>query len=148
MMMGNLRLWTFAVASSTSFGVIARSILLDLETYYNNQAFGTYPGESSYDNLDQSYPASTSNFSNDPTYISSSGITYHTPGYRGSATLDNIICSGQTITLSKPTSAFALSVLHSSDVRKKTVLGNITFTYHDNSTYVVSGPLVVISRSI
>ena len=146
--MGNLRLWTFAVASSTSCGAIARSVLLDLEPYYNNQAFGTHPGESSYDNLSQSYPAYTSNFSNEVVYTSSSGITYHAPGYRGPATPDNIICCGQTISLSKPTSAFALSILHSSDVRKKTVLGNITFTYHDNSTYVASESAVIISRSV
>lgn len=137
MNMGTLRLWAFAVVSSTSCGAIARSILLHLEPYFNNQAFGTHPGESSYDSLNQSYPASTPYSSSEASYVSSSGSTYHAPGYRGPATPDNIICSGQTIPLGKPTSAFALSVLHSSDLRKKTVLGNITFTYADNTTYVI-----------
>lgn len=138
--MGNSRLWAFAIATFTSCGVVARSIQLDLEPYFNNQAFGTYPGEASYNSLNQSYPASALYLRAGTTYTSSSGITYHAPGYRGLATPDNVVCSGQTIALKKPTSAFALSILHSSDVRKKTVLGNITLTYSDNTTYVDKQP--------
>ena len=132
--MGNIRLWACAIATLTSYGVVARSIQIELEPYFNNQAFGTYPGEASYDALNQSYPASASDLPIGATYTSSSGITYHAPGYRGSEAPDNVVCSGQTIALEKPTSAFALSILHSSDVRKKTVLGNITLTYSDNTT--------------
>ncbi|KAL5115652.1 hypothetical protein ACEQ8H_006451 [Pleosporales sp. CAS-2024a] len=61
------------------------------------------------------------------------GIAYIAPGYRGPATWDNVICAGQTIELQQPIRAFALSVLHASDTRKTTVLGNITFTYSDGS---------------
>lgn len=134
--MGNSLLWIFAVAACKGYGTFARSIPLEIEPYFNNQAFGTFPGESSYDILNQSYPAAASYSQGKKTYISSSGISYNAPGYRGLSTPDNIICAGQTIALSKPTSAFALSILHSSDVRKKTILGNITFRYSDNTTYV------------
>ncbi|KAF1972248.1 alpha-L-fucosidase [Bimuria novae-zelandiae CBS 107.79] len=132
--MGDICRWIFAIACYVGSGAVARSIPLDIEPFFNNQAFGTYPGESSYDALNQSYPASASYSAGNATYVSSSGITYNAPGYHGPSTPDNIICSGQKISLSKPTSAFALSVLHSSDVRKKTILGNITFTYSDNTS--------------
>ncbi|KAJ4302906.1 hypothetical protein N0V90_001797 [Kalmusia sp. IMI 367209] len=134
--MGNMRLWMFVLASCAGYGAFARSIPIDLDPYFNNQAFGTYPGETSFDILNQSYPASVSYQQGNATYFSSSGITYITPGYRGPSTPDNVICSGQTIPLQKPTSAFALSILHSSDVRKKTILGNITLTYSDNTTSI------------
>ena len=114
--------------------VTARSIPLDLTRYFDNQAFGTYPGESSFDALNQSYPASPPHPLPNETYTSSLGITYIAPGYRGPSAPDNAICAGQTITLPRPLSAFSVSFLHSSDLRKKTVLGNISFTYTDGTT--------------
>lgn len=132
--MGNSHAWVFAVAACAGYGAVARSVPLLLDEYFDNQAFGTYPGEAAFDALNQSYPATTSYGYGNGTFVSSSGIEYIAPGYRGPSTPDNIICAGQTIALEKPTRAFSLSVLHSSDVRKKTILGNITFTYSDNST--------------
>ncbi|KAL5425143.1 hypothetical protein PMIN04_002805 [Paraphaeosphaeria minitans] len=126
--------WLLAVAACTSYGVVARSIPLHLDAYFDNQAFGTYPGEAAFNGLNESYPASASYRDGNETFLSSSGIEYVSPGYRGASTPDNIICAGQTIALRTPRRAFAFSVLHSSDVRKKTILGNITFTYSDNST--------------
>ncbi|KAF2446567.1 glycoside hydrolase family 29 protein [Karstenula rhodostoma CBS 690.94] len=129
-----MRVWILAVAACASYGVVSRSVPLQLDDYFNNQAFGRYPGESAFDALNQSYPATESYRTSNETFVSSSGIAYVAPGYRGVGKLDNIICAGQTIALERPRRAFALSVLHSSDVRKKTILGNITFTYSDNST--------------
>ena len=133
-----MRVWMLAVASCVNYGAVARSIPLDLDAYFNSQAFGTYPGEAAFDSLNQSYPAATSYHPRNETFVSSSGIHYIAPGYRGASAPDNIVCAGQTISLSQPRRAFAFSVLHSSDVRKKTILGNITFTYSDNSTYVAA----------
>ncbi|KAF2179763.1 glycoside hydrolase family 29 protein [Zopfia rhizophila CBS 207.26] len=110
---------------------IGQSVPLNITSYFNNQAFGAYPGEASFDILNQSYPASPS--SQTSLYTSSIGLQYHSPGYLGPSTPDNIVCSGQTIPV-PPSSYFSASFLHSSDVRKKTVLGNITFHYADNST--------------
>ncbi|OAG09233.1 alpha-L-fucosidase [Paraphaeosphaeria sporulosa] len=129
-----MRTWFLAVATSASYGAVARSIPLDLDAHFNNQGFGTYPGESAFNALNESYPAFTSYQHGNETFVSGSGIQYVAPGYRGASTPDNIICAGQRIALEKPRRAFAFSILHSSDVRKKTILGNITFTYSDNST--------------
>lgn len=114
----------------------ARSIQVELGTYFNNQAFGTYAGEAAFNSLNESYPAVDAHRIDNETFISNTGIEYATPGYRGPSTLDNVICAGQTITFGKPRQAFALSLLHASDTRKKTIIGNITFTYSDGSTCV------------
>jgi alpha-L-fucosidase len=117
-------------------GALAHSVPLTLDAYFNNQAFGTYPGESAFNALNQSFPALASHRVSNETFVSSSGVEFVTPGYRGASTPDNIICAGQTIHLAKPGHYFALSVLHASDVRKKTILDEITFRYSDNSTCV------------
>ncbi|KAF2013578.1 glycoside hydrolase family 29 protein [Aaosphaeria arxii CBS 175.79] len=116
---------------------VESSVPLDLTPYYNNQGFGTYPGEASFDVLNQSYPAFPALDYGNTSFASRTGIRYNLPGYRGPSTPDNIICSGQTINVSlegKP--YFAASFLHSSDVRSKKVLGNVTFNYADNTTSV------------
>jgi alpha-L-fucosidase len=133
-----MRVGIFAVASCASHSAFARSVPLKLDAYFNNQAFGTYPGESAFNALTESYPAAGLHRTGNETFVSSSGIKYITPGYRGASTPDNIICAGQTIALARPRKTFAFSVLHASDVRKKTILGNVTFTYSDNSTWVAS----------
>ncbi|PVH99546.1 glycoside hydrolase family 29 protein [Periconia macrospinosa] len=107
------------------------SVPVNLTGYFNNQGFGTYAGEASFDVLNQSYPGSLNAAA--PLYTSKTGIVYHNPRYLGPSVPDNIICSGQKIAID-PASYFAVSVLHSSDVRKKTVLGNLTFHYADNTT--------------
>jgi alpha-L-fucosidase len=134
----NMRVCNLTVTACVSHGALMRSVPLELDAYFNNQAFGTYPGESAFDALNQSFPAPGSHCTRNETFVSSSGIEYVAPGYRGASTPDNIICAGQTITLAKPEKFFALSVLHASDLRKKTVLGEMTFTYSDNSTWVAS----------
>ena len=107
------------------------SVPLDLTSYFNNQGFGSYPGESSFDILNQSYPASSDAV--EPFHTSQTGIVYRTPRYLGPSTPDNVLCTGQKLPVA-PSSYFAVSLLHSSDVRKTTVLGNLTFHYSDNTT--------------
>lgn len=108
-----------------------QSLPLNLTSYFNNQGFGTRAGESSFDILNQSYPAVE--VGKDGIYTSGSGIDFHAPGYRGPSTPDNLICEGQTIAV-HPGKYFSLSILHSSDVREATVSGNVTFNYADNTT--------------
>jgi alpha-L-fucosidase len=133
-----MRAWILAVAACAAHSAAARSILLELDAYFNNQAFGTYPGESAFNALNESYPTAGPHLTGKEAFVSSSGIEYIAPGYRGASTPDNIICAGQTIVFTRPRSIFALSVLHASDVRKKTIFGNVTFTYSDNTTWVAS----------
>ncbi|KAI1385197.1 glycoside hydrolase family 29 protein [Hypoxylon trugodes] len=111
----------------------SRSTTVDLSPFYNNKAFGTYPGEASFDTLGQSYPAPDLNT---PFYTSSyTGIVYSFPGYTGPDESDNVICSGQSISVpSGP--YFSASFLVSEDKEEATVSGNVTFTYTDNSTSV------------
>ncbi|OTB12539.1 glycoside hydrolase family 29 protein [Daldinia sp. EC12] len=109
----------------------SQSIPLDLSSLYNNKAFGTYPGEASFDTLGQSYPAPDLD---EPYYISSdTGIVYSFPGYTGPNKPDNVICDGQTIAV-PPGSYFSVSFLVSEDKEGEIVSGNVTFTYADNST--------------
>jgi alpha-L-fucosidase len=131
-----MRTWNLAVIACASQGAFARSVPLALDAYFNNQAFGTYPGESAFNALNESFPALESHRASNEIFVSSSGVEFVGPGYRGASTPDNIICAGQTIPLANPGHVFALSVLHASDVRKKTILGEITFRYSDNSTCV------------
>jgi alpha-L-fucosidase len=132
-----MRVWILAATACATREVTAGSVPIQLNAYFNNQAFGTYPGESSFDGLNQSYPAAASHYFGNETFVSSTGIIYAAPGYRGVSKLDNVICAGQTILLAKPKPAFAISVLHAGDTRKNTILGNITLTYSDGSMCVV-----------
>ncbi|KAF2645622.1 alpha-L-fucosidase [Massarina eburnea CBS 473.64] len=110
----------------------SRSVPLDLTPYFNNQGFGTYPGEASLGLLNESYPASNDT---SPFYTSSTGILYHTPRYLGPSTPDNVICANQSIIVpASDEPYFAISLLHSCDLRKKTALGTLTFHYTDNTT--------------
>ncbi|KAI5919407.1 glycoside hydrolase family 29 protein [Camillea tinctor] len=120
-----------------------KSAPLDLSPFYNNKAFGTYPGEASFDALGQSYPAPDLPT---PFYTSgTTGIQYSFPGYTGPNATDNVICSGQTVTVpdlnlgndsSNGTSYpyFSASFLISGDVELATVTANATFAYADGST--------------
>ncbi|KAF3066367.1 Tissue alpha-L-fucosidase [Daldinia childiae] len=111
----------------------SQSIPLDLSPFYNNKAFGTYPGEASFDTLGQSYPVPDLD---EPYYISSdTSIVYSFPGYTGPSKPDNIICDSQAITV-PPGSYFSASFLVSEDKEGEIVSGNVTFTYTDNSTSV------------
>ncbi|KAI1411571.1 glycoside hydrolase family 29 protein [Hypoxylon sp. FL1857] len=111
----------------------SQSVPLDLSPFYNNKAFGTYPGEASFDTLGQSYPAPDLET---PYYSSGdTGIAYSFPGYAGPNNSDNVICNGQTIVVPAG-SYFSASFLVSNDKEFATVSGNVTFTYADNSTSV------------
>ncbi|KAI1120450.1 alpha-L-fucosidase [Nemania abortiva] len=115
--------------------VCAGSIPLNISALFNNKAFGTYPGEASFDTLGQSYPPPRTEYT--PYYTSSTtGIVYSFPGYTGSRSPDNIVCAGQTITIPEHVAdqIFSVSFLLSGDVEFATVQGNATFAYSDGST--------------
>lgn len=105
-----------------------------MNDFYNNKAFGSYPGEAAFDPLNQSYPVPKVAING--TYTSTqTGIVYDFPGYRGDFKPDNILCEGQTIPV--PTKGyFSVSMLVASDVELETVSGNITYVYADNTTSV------------
>ncbi|KAK5123125.1 hypothetical protein LTR85_003323 [Meristemomyces frigidus] len=111
---------------------IAKSVPLDLTTYFNNKAFGLYPGEAAFDPLNQSYaaPALATNGSYTST---STGISYLFPGYRGPTLLDNVICEDQSLSVASA-QYFSASFLVAADVELETVSGNVTFEYSDNTT--------------
>ncbi|KAK8035244.1 glycoside hydrolase family 29 protein [Apiospora rasikravindrae] len=112
-------------ASATS-----KSVPLDLRSFYNNKAFGTYPGEAAFDALNQSYPLP--DFGN-PYYTSKeTGIVYSFPGYTGPDKLDNVICSGQKLPV-PPGSHFSASFLVAADVDQATVAADVVLTYDDES---------------
>ncbi|PWY77331.1 alpha-L-fucosidase [Aspergillus sclerotioniger CBS 115572] len=132
----NFPTWTaIAWHLAGSASATTQSTFISLDQYFNNKAFGTYPGETSFDALNQSYP--------DPriigingTYTSQhTGIVYNFPGYRGPSLPDNVVCEGQTITVPGD-QYFSASMLVTSDVELSTVSGNVTYTYSDNSTLV------------
>ncbi|RDI89150.1 5'-3' exoribonuclease 2 [Venturia inaequalis] len=119
-------------ATIASRAVTAKSVPIPLVTYFNNKAFGLYPGEASFDPLNQSYPAPT--IAPNGTYKSSqTGIQYEFPGYRGKSRLDNVLCLGQNISVI-PAKYFSASMLVTSDVESATVSGNLTYHYSDNTT--------------
>ncbi|KAK7934699.1 glycoside hydrolase family 29 protein [Apiospora marii] len=108
-----------------------QSVQIDLEPFYNNKAFGTYPGEAAFDALNQSYPSPNLG---KPYYTSKeTGIVYSFPGYTGPDKPDNVICSGQTIPV-PPGSYFSASFLVAADVDQATVAAGVIFTYEDESS--------------
>ncbi|KAI0010686.1 glycoside hydrolase family 29 protein [Xylariaceae sp. FL0662B] len=112
----------------------SKSIPLDLSPFYNNKAFGTYPGEASFDNLGQSYPAPALSA---PYWTSVvTGIEYSFPGYTGPNKSDNVICSSQTVAVPRGPSYFSASFLVAEDKELFIATGNVTFTYADDSTSV------------
>ncbi|KAI1147919.1 alpha-L-fucosidase [Nemania diffusa] len=130
------------VLGDAVLAVWAGSIPLDISAHFNNKAFGTYPGEASFDALGQSYPPPRA--ADTPQYTSSTtGIAYAFPGYTGATAPDNIICDGQTIPVPPDLIAgthgqiFSVSFLLSGDVEFATAIGNATFAYDDGaaSTY-------------
>ncbi|KAK7954324.1 glycoside hydrolase family 29 protein [Apiospora saccharicola] len=109
----------------------ASSVQLDLGPFYNNKAFGTYPGEAAFDAFNQSYPSPNLE---KPYYTSKeTGIVYSLPGYTGPDKPDNVICSGQTIPIPAG-SYFSASFLVAADVDQATVAADVVFTYEDEST--------------
>ncbi|KAJ2991579.1 hypothetical protein NUW58_g2464 [Xylaria curta] len=131
-----LRLSNFLyVLGYSATAVCAGSIPLDISAHYNNKAFGTHPGEASFDGLGQSYPPPRT--AHTPFYTSiTSGIVYSFPGYTDATDGDNLICRGQTIAIPNQhanTSIFSVSFLVAGDVEFATVRGNVTFEYTDGT---------------
>lgn len=112
-----------------------KSIPLDLKPFFNNKAFGTFPGEAAFDALNQSFPVpdflATSYYTSTET-----GIVYSLPGYTGpNGEPDNVICSGETISV-PANSYFSASFLVAADLELASVSANVTFSYTDNTTSV------------
>ncbi|KAK6086326.1 glycoside hydrolase family 29 protein [Seiridium cupressi] len=107
------------------------SVPLDLSGLFNNKAFGAYPGEANFNNLNESYPVpsiDTTNYKSTDT-----GMLFSFPGYTGAGEPDNLICSGEVISV--PTgSYFSASFLVAGDLESASVSANVTFTYADNTT--------------
>ncbi|KAI3337988.1 alpha-L-fucosidase [Ustulina deusta] len=119
---------------SLFLAVYAESIPIDISSSFNSKAFGTYPGEVSFDGLGQSYPAPDPGHT--PYYTSrTTGIVYSFPGYTGEANPDNVVCAGQTLDIPEAAArgVFSASFLVSGDKEFATVAGNVTFAYADGS---------------
>ncbi|THX80725.1 putative alpha-L-fucosidase [Aureobasidium pullulans] len=139
--MGHIKAWCIVLAVNAAASLatpvrpralVSKSTPIDLTAYFNNKAFGTYPGEAAFDPLNQSYPAP--GVALNGSYSSTqTGIIYDFPGYRGPRKPDNVLCTGQVIDVPER-NYFSASILVASDVELETVSDNLTFTYHDNTT--------------
>ena len=115
-----------------------------LNSFFNNEGFGNVPGQANFDGNGYSYPA---NQFPSGGQISIQGVPYQFP-YTGSSTNNNVVASGQTIslTLGKYRKAFVLA-----SASWGPVSGTIIIKYTDGSTsnrfvtvsdwYSNSGPL-------
>lgn len=123
--------------------VAAHSVPIDLASYFNNKAFGTYPNETAFENtLSRSYPP-LNHLTQDGIYTSkSTGVQFDFPSYTGPGQPDNLICSGQTITVastavnhssSSSGKAFSLSMLIANDARDSILSYNLTYLYADGT---------------
>lgn len=109
----------------------SRAMSLDLEPFFNNKAFGRYPGESAFDHLGQSYQ--DPHFNTERYTSALTGIEYRFPGYTGPGRDDNVICDNQIIPVPDG-DYFSASFLVVNDRELATVSENVTFTYADDST--------------
>ncbi|PYH97256.1 alpha-L-fucosidase [Aspergillus ellipticus CBS 707.79] len=134
MKLNTLTLAALAGHLVTGVHAVTKSTAVSLAPYFNNKAFGAYPGQTSFDALDQSYPDPRILGINGSYTSTKTGIVYDFPGYRQSQP-DNIVCAGQTITIPSD-QYFSASMLVTSDLELSTVSGNVTYTYSDNSTLV------------
>ncbi|KAH8194101.1 hypothetical protein TruAng_011732 [Truncatella angustata] len=107
------------------------SVALDLTRFFNNKAFGTYPGEADFNALNESYPSP--DFDTTQYESTETGILYSFPGYTGPGASDNLICNGEFINVPAG-SYFSASFLVAGDLESASVSANVTFTYTDNST--------------
>ena len=103
-----------------------------ISAYFNNQAFGSSPGEADFDGTGQSYVAQSLKLS-DSYQSPKSGIDYQLASYLGEGKPDNVICRGQTIPVSKGR-YFSANLLVASDKLDTLLPSNITFTYSSNKT--------------
>ncbi|TEA21367.1 Plasma alpha-L-fucosidase [Colletotrichum sidae] len=125
-----LALCGYALAATNSSSSRGKSVPLDVSSLFNNKAFGTYPGEASFDALNQSFPKPLVG----PDFTSTdTGIEYDFPGYTGTKDPDNLVCAGQKVSVPRDT-YFSASFLVAGDVEGATVSGNVSFAYTDNTT--------------
>ncbi|RAL08282.1 alpha-L-fucosidase [Aspergillus homomorphus CBS 101889] len=129
--------WAVLAGSAASVAVHpnSSSTLVSLEPYFNNKAFGQYPGEALFNSVNESYPDPRILGINGSYTSSHTGIVYAFPGYRSGMLPDNVVCAGQSITVPRGRYLSA-SMLVSADVQLKTVSGNVTYSYSDNTTMV------------
>lgn len=122
----------------SSVALAAKSLPVDLTSYFNNKAFGTYPGETIFElTYNRSFPP-LNDLATDGIYTSrTTGIKYDFPSYNGPSKPDNLICESQTIPI--PTNAstgrpFSLNMLIANDMRDAIVSYNLTYIYADGTT--------------
>lgn len=107
-------------------------VQIDLSSYFNNQGFSTYPGEGAFSVINESYVADS--LPQGGSYTSTKfGITYSFPGYQGLGANDNVLCQGQVIPVPQG-SYFSAHLLIAGDEFHQQGVGNLTFTYTDNTT--------------
>lgn len=97
--------------------------------YYDNQAFALYPGETSFDLLNNAYQAADLPASGNLT-STQSGMSYIFPGYSAN-TKDNAVMSGQVVHVPQA-SYFSVNMLIAAEADASS--GNLTFTYSDNTS--------------
>lgn len=122
----------------SGLALAAQSVQVDLSSYFNHKAFGTYPNETVFDTTyNRSYPP-LNDLAPDGIYTSSqTGIQYSFPSYTGPSNPDNLICENQTITIPSNGTAgkpFSLNMLVANDLRDAIVSYNLTLIYTDGTT--------------
>jgi len=101
-----------------------------LLSFFNNAGFSLLPGDASFDQLNQSYPADK--LPAGGIYNSKrTGASYLFPGYQGKNVSDNVIMAGQTIDVPEA-SYFSAQMLIAADLASTAV--NVTFLYTDGSS--------------
>ncbi|KAF2189055.1 glycoside hydrolase family 29 protein [Zopfia rhizophila CBS 207.26] len=111
----------------------AKSIPIDLNSHFNNRAFGLKPNETNFDGSGDSYPAEFM----PPSNFVYAGLNYRFPEHKPPGN-DNVIASGQTITV--PRGRY-LSVHMLAASENGMAQGTINGTYADNTT--TSGAVLV-----
>ncbi|KAH6684291.1 putative alpha-L-fucosidase [Halenospora varia] len=116
--------------SSNSSTSNLKAIQIDLTRYFNNAGFSLTPGSASFDTFGNSYPASA--LPTGGSYNSTkTGTTYLFPGYQGENVSDNVIMSGQTISIPKA-QYFSAQLLMAADYAS--TAANVTFGYSDGTS--------------
>src|SRR5687768_18454495 len=114
-----MRLLTLLSLASLGFASTpspaGRSVHIPLDKYFNNKGFSSRPGEAQLNILNDSFPADT--VGENGIYTSTTtGISYLFPGYDPDPEADdNVICSGQTISVPPSDDYFSVSLLLTSD---------------------------------
>lgn len=121
----------------SGLGLAAQSVQVDLSTFFNHKAFGSYSNETVFDTTyNRSFPP-LNDLAPDGVYTSSqTGIKYSFPSYTGPSDPDNVICESQTIPIPNNGSTakpFSLNMLVANDLRDAIVSYNLTYIYTDGT---------------